>query len=194
MNQAGRRRLLSNVVVVLCGAAVLLALIPLVFVFFYVIKQGFSSLNWDFFTKMPKPVGETGGGMANAMVGSLILIGIASAVAVPVGLIAGVYLSEYSPQAVRVARALHGGRPERHSVDRHRDLRLRPRGPAGPALLGARRRPRARLHDDPDHHADDRGAPEPRSRRACGRARSRSARRGPARPSRSWFRPRCPAS
>ena len=60
------------------------------------IKQGFSSLNWDFFTKMPKPVGETGGGMANALVGSLILIGIASAIAIPVGMIAGVYLSEYA--------------------------------------------------------------------------------------------------
>lgn len=95
MSRAGRRRLLSNLVVLLCGAAVVLALVPLAFVLFYVIQQGFSSLNWDFFTKMPKPVGEMGGGMANAMVGTLILIGIASAIAVPVGLIAGVYLSEY---------------------------------------------------------------------------------------------------
>jgi len=96
VSQPGRRRLLSNFIVILCGAAVVLALIPLVFVFFYVIKQGFSSLNWDFFTRMPKPVGEAGGGMANAMVGSLILIGIASAIAIPVGMIGGVYLSEYS--------------------------------------------------------------------------------------------------
>ena len=96
MTQPARRRLLSNVVVGLCGGAVLLALVPLALVFFYVIKQGFSSLNWAFFTQMPKPVGETGGGMANAMVGTLILIGIASAIAIPVGLIAGVYLSEYA--------------------------------------------------------------------------------------------------
>lgn len=95
MSQPGRRRLLSNLVVFLCGAAVVLALIPLAFVFFYVIKQGFSALNWDFFTKMPKPVGEAGGGMANAMVGTLILISVASLIAVPVGLIAGIYLSEY---------------------------------------------------------------------------------------------------
>lgn len=95
MSRAGRRRLLSNTVVVLCGAAVVLALIPLAFIFFYVIKQGFSSLNWDFFTKGPKPVGEAGGGMANAIVGTLILIGIASTIAIPVGLVAGVYLSEY---------------------------------------------------------------------------------------------------
>lgn len=96
MTRAGRRRVLSNFVAGLCGLAVVLALVPLAFVFFYVVKQGFSSLNWAFFTQMPKPVGETGGGMANAMVGTLILIGIASAIAIPVGLIAGVYLSEYA--------------------------------------------------------------------------------------------------
>jgi phosphate transport system permease protein len=96
VTQPSRRRLLSNLVVGLCGLAVLTALVPLAFVFFYVIKQGFSSLNWAFFTQMPKPVGEPGGGMANAMVGTLILIGIASLIAVPVGLIGGVYLSEYA--------------------------------------------------------------------------------------------------
>jgi len=80
---------------VLCAAAVLLALVPLFFVFFYVVQQGFSSLNLDFFTKMPKPVGEAGGGMANAIVGTLVLIAIAGAIAIPVGIIAGVYLSEY---------------------------------------------------------------------------------------------------
>ena len=96
MNRAARRRLVSNFVVSLCGLAVLLALVPLAFVFFYVVKQGFSSLNWAFFTQMPKPVGEPGGGMANAMAGTLILIGLASLLAVPVGLIAGVYLSEYA--------------------------------------------------------------------------------------------------
>jgi phosphate transport system permease protein len=89
------RKALSNAVVGLCGAAVLLALVPLFFVFFYVVQQGFSSLSWDFFTKMPKPVGETGGGMANAIVGTLILIAIAGAIAIPVGIVAGVYLSEY---------------------------------------------------------------------------------------------------
>ena len=95
MRQASRRRALSNVVVSLCGLAVVLALIPLVLIFIYVIKQGFSSLNWDFFTKMPKPVGEAGGGMANAMLGTLWLIAIAALFAIPVGIIAGVYLSEY---------------------------------------------------------------------------------------------------
>jgi phosphate transport system permease protein len=95
MNRTTRRKALSGVVVFLCGAAVALALVPLVLVFVYVIQQGFSSLNWDFFTKMPKPVGETGGGMANAIVGTLILIGIAAVIAIPVGVVSGVYLSEY---------------------------------------------------------------------------------------------------
>jgi phosphate transport system permease protein len=95
VSQHSRRRALSNLVVSLCGLAVVLALIPLVLIFIYVIKQGFSSLNWDFFTKMPKPVGEPGGGMANAMLGTLWLIGIAAIFAIPVGIIAGVYLSEY---------------------------------------------------------------------------------------------------
>ena len=96
MTQPERRRFLSNVVVGLCATAVLIALVPLAFIFLYVIKQGFSSLNWAFFTQMPKPVGETGGGMANAMLGTVWLLGIASLFAVPVGLIAGVYLSEYA--------------------------------------------------------------------------------------------------
>jgi len=93
------RKALSNLVVAMCAGAVLLALVPLFFVFFYVLQQGFSSLNWDFFTKMPKPVGEKGGGMANAIVGTLMLIGIAGAIAIPVGIVAGVYLSEYSKRS-----------------------------------------------------------------------------------------------
>jgi phosphate transport system permease protein len=95
MNRTARRKFVSGLVVFLCGAAVAVALVPLFFVFAYVLQKGFSSLNWDFFTKMPKPVGETGGGMANAMLGTLFLIGIASVIAIPVGVIAGVYLSEY---------------------------------------------------------------------------------------------------
>jgi phosphate transport system permease protein len=96
MNFTARRKALSGAVVFLCAASVVVALIPLVLVFLYVVQQGFSSLNWDFFTKTPKPVGEAGGGMANAIVGTLILIGIAAALAIPVGIISGVYLSEYS--------------------------------------------------------------------------------------------------
>ena len=95
MNIPARRRVVSKIVVGLCGLAVVIALVPLVLVFFYVIKQGLTSLNWAFFTRMPKPVGEAGGGMANAILGTFFLIVIASIVAIPIGMIAGVYLSEY---------------------------------------------------------------------------------------------------
>jgi phosphate transport system permease protein len=90
-----RRKLFSRMFEILCGLAVVIALIPLALILFYVIKEGATALNWDFFTKMPKPVGETGGGMANAIVGTLILIGIAAIFAVPVGGICGVHLAEY---------------------------------------------------------------------------------------------------
>jgi phosphate transport system permease protein len=90
-----RRKLFSRFFEILCGLAVVIALIPLAMILFYVIKEGAGALNWDFFTKMPKPVGETGGGMANAIVGTLILIGIAALFAVPIGGICGVHLAEY---------------------------------------------------------------------------------------------------
>ena len=89
------RRLTSSVFVGLCGLAVVLALIPLAFILFFVVRQGVSSLSVDFFLQNPKPVGEPGGGMANAIVGTLMLTGLAALFAVPLGIITGVYLSEY---------------------------------------------------------------------------------------------------
>jgi len=72
---ARRRKIVSRIFEVLCGAAVLVALIPLALILFYVVKEGAGALNLAFFTQMPKPVGEAGGGMANAIVGTLMLIG-----------------------------------------------------------------------------------------------------------------------
>ena len=79
----------------LCAAAVVLALLPLGFILFYIVSRGISALNPAFFTKLPKPSGETGGGMANAIVGTLKLIGLASAASVPAGIGAGIYVSEF---------------------------------------------------------------------------------------------------
>ena len=90
------RRLLSSVVVALCGLSVLLALVPLALVLFYVISQGVTSLNLAFFTQMPRPVGEAGGGMANSIVGSLLVTGLGALFAIPVGVISGIYASEYA--------------------------------------------------------------------------------------------------
>ena len=89
-----RRRLMSVVMVSLTCAAAALAVVPLVVILAYLMKQGAGALSLDFFIHTPKPVGEAGGGMANAIVGTLILIGIASAVGLPVGIGAGLYLAE----------------------------------------------------------------------------------------------------
>ncbi len=89
------RRSLSHAVLLFCGAAVVLALVPLAFILFYVVTQGITALNVDFFRKAPTPVGETGGGMANAIVGSLMVTGLGSLFAIPIGIMSGVYASEY---------------------------------------------------------------------------------------------------
>jgi phosphate transport system permease protein len=68
--------------------------IPLVAILFFVIKEGITKINWDFLTNIPKPVGETGGGIANALVGSLIIVFVAALIAIPIGIFAGIYLSE----------------------------------------------------------------------------------------------------
>ncbi|HEX9160972.1 MAG TPA: phosphate ABC transporter permease PstA [Thermoanaerobaculia bacterium] len=109
------RQIKSNVIVALCGGAVVAALVPLAMILFYVISHGAAALNWAFFTQLPKPVGELGGGMANAIAGTLILISIAAAIAVPVGVVSGIHLAEYGgtplATAVRFAADVLNGVP-----------------------------------------------------------------------------------
>lgn len=90
-----RRRVTSFVMTGLCGLAVLLALVPVAMILVFVINKGAGSLNLAFFTEMPKPVGEVGGGMANAIAGTLIMCGLAALVAVPIGVMSGLYAAEY---------------------------------------------------------------------------------------------------
>ena len=80
--------------VLTCGCA-LLVVVPLGLIFFHVLTSGIGSVNWAFFTQLPKPVGEVGGGMANAIVGTFELLGLASLLGVPIGVLGGIYLSEY---------------------------------------------------------------------------------------------------
>ena len=79
----------------LCALSTLIAVVPLGLILFRTISLGFSALNWEFFTALPKPVGESGGGLANAIVGTVILVSLGSCISLPIGVMAGVYLSEY---------------------------------------------------------------------------------------------------
>ncbi len=99
-----RRKLINWAMCAVLALAAALVLIPLLSVFAYVVKQGISSVNWNFFTQLPKPVGETGGGMANALLGTIELVLLAMLVGVPWGVATGVYLAEYGRG--KFARAL----------------------------------------------------------------------------------------
>jgi phosphate transport system permease protein len=90
-----RRKFVSSLFVAFCAASVLLALVPLAFVLSFVVSQGIQSLNVAFFTHLPVPVGEPGGGMGNAIVGSGMILLIASVIGIPLGIGCGIYLAEY---------------------------------------------------------------------------------------------------
>jgi phosphate transport system permease protein len=89
------RKLVNAVMLSLTGVCALTAVSVLVFILGYLVYQGGRDLNWDFLTKLPKPVGETGGGMANAIVGSAKLLFLAAITGVPVGFMGGIYLAEF---------------------------------------------------------------------------------------------------
>ena len=96
MFSAYRRRKFTDLFVrSACVLAAVIALIPLVSVLYYVTARGIGGINLDFFTELPKPVGESGGGMANAIVGTLKLVFLACAIGIPPGVLAGVYLAEF---------------------------------------------------------------------------------------------------
>ena len=100
---AARRRVKNAVMLGLLSAAAVAATLPLVLIMFHLLKSGFGSVSLDFFTKLPAPPGATGGGMANAIVGTLVLIGIACLMGLPIGIGAGLYLSEYRGGKLSIA-------------------------------------------------------------------------------------------
>jgi phosphate transport system permease protein len=100
-----RLKVTDRVVRALCVVATAIAVIPLLSVLVYVTSKGLAGLSWSFFTSLPKPVGEPGGGMANAIVGTLELVALASLFGVPFGVLAGVYLAEFgNGRLARVVR------------------------------------------------------------------------------------------
>src|SRR6202789_812716 len=90
-----RRRITDHVMTGVAVLTVILVLVPLFAIFAYLVYRGIGSINWAFLTQTPKPVGEAGGGMANAIVGSVFILALASLLGVPVGVGAGIYLAEY---------------------------------------------------------------------------------------------------
>jgi phosphate transport system permease protein len=110
-----RRKIVNNVMYTLTGVCTALAVGALLFILGYLVWKGGSSLSWSFFTHLPAPVGETGGGMANAIVGSLMMSGLGALMAVPVGILSGIYMSEYAgsrlASAVRFAADTLNGVP-----------------------------------------------------------------------------------
>src|SRR5579871_6403329 len=109
------RRLQDHLFTGLAVAAVLLVLLPLAAIFIDLVQRGIGSINFAFLTQTPKPVGIPGGGMANAILGTGVILGIASAIGVPLGIGAGVFLSEYgrnrSGDAVRFTADVLNGVP-----------------------------------------------------------------------------------
>ena len=90
-----RRRLTDHVMTAAAVATVVIVLAPLIAIFGYLLYKGIGSINWAFLTQTPKPVGEVGGGMANAIMGSVFILAIASIIGVPFGVGAGIYLAEF---------------------------------------------------------------------------------------------------
>ena len=95
MNRKTRRRVVSNAMVGLMVLAVVVAVLPLFFILLNLVIKGAGSLSLAFFTRVPVPAGETGGGVANAIVGTLMIVGVASVIGVPLGVGAGVFCAEY---------------------------------------------------------------------------------------------------
>jgi phosphate transport system permease protein len=115
MHSVGFRKAKNHMMTALMVAATAAVLIPLILIFVHIVKMGLSSISLDFFTQIPKPTGEAGGGMANGMVGSFFMIAVASLIGLPIGIFGAIYLTEYGGSrvstAVRFAADVLSGTP-----------------------------------------------------------------------------------
>jgi phosphate transport system permease protein len=115
MNRLRYRKMVNRVMLTLTGACTLITVSMLFVVLGYLVYNGGKSIDWNFLTKLPAPIGETGGGMANAIVGSAMMVGIAALIGLPVGFLGGVYLAEFGGKtfsfAVRYMADLLNGVP-----------------------------------------------------------------------------------
>lgn len=104
MNLYQRRKLTNQAMMTLATLSAGSAVLALAVILAYVVAKGISAIDFDFLTKLPQPVGEPGGGLANAIIGSLIIIGLAAGVGLPIGILAGIYLSEYGGRLGEIVR------------------------------------------------------------------------------------------
>jgi phosphate transport system permease protein len=115
MDRIARRNILNNVMLTVTGVCTVITVSILFLILGFLVVNGWRSIDWDFFTKLPLSPGETGGGVANAIVGSAILILIAAAIGIPVGFLGGVYLAEFGgktvPMLIRYTADLLNGVP-----------------------------------------------------------------------------------
>jgi phosphate transport system permease protein len=115
MRSVALRKAKNHLMTALMLTATAAVLIPLGMIFFHIMKMGFSSLSLDFFTQIPKPTGEAGGGMANGMIGSFVMISMASLIGLPVGIFGAIYLAEYgagrTSTAIRFSADVLSGTP-----------------------------------------------------------------------------------
>lgn len=102
---AGRRAIVNRILNVLCVGLALLTFVPLVSIIFLLLKNGLPLLSFDIFRELPPAAGTLGGGIGNAVIGTLVMVGIAVGIAAPVGVLAAVYVNEYAP-ASRLANAV----------------------------------------------------------------------------------------
>jgi phosphate transport system permease protein len=115
MDRRRRRNIVNNVMLGLTGVCTIITVSSLFLILAYLVYHGASALDWNFFTRLPLPPGEVGGGMANAIVGTLTMVGIATLIGIPIGFIGGIYLAEFGgktfPFLVRYTADLLNGVP-----------------------------------------------------------------------------------
>jgi phosphate transport system permease protein len=115
MDRMARRNLTNNVMLTITGICTVITVSALFLILGYLVVNGWRSLDWNFFTKLPLASGETGGGMANAIVGSGVIILIAACIGIPVGFLGGIYLAEFGgktvPMLIRYTADLLNGVP-----------------------------------------------------------------------------------
>ena len=161
------RRASNVIMLALLTVAMIIALVPLVAVLAYVLVNGIPGLSLTLFTQLPRPVDVGAGGMANSMVGSLLIGGIGSALGIVFGMSGGIYLAEFGHGVLAWSVRFFCGRTERHSVYHHWSLRLcAPGSYLLEQLLGGGRRRRPRDSDVAARRPDDGGNAE-----ACARVR-----------------------